>query len=169
YIKSPKEFGTICPASKFLCNKMIRSIKTNDVYNIAELGSADGVLTKEILIKIPNQIKLDAYEINNAFYSDLYQLTKKHKNLSVFFSSASSLKNRYDVIFSCLPFLSFPIKVRISIINNIYYHLNDGGVFILYQYSNKLEKILSKRFYFSRELVLMNVPPAYVYRCVSKC
>ncbi|ETS99581.1 hypothetical protein HMPREF1568_3911 [Providencia alcalifaciens PAL-3] len=56
-----------------------------DVYNIAELGSADGVLTKEILIKIPNQIKLDAYEINNEFYSDLYLLTKKHKNLSVFF------------------------------------------------------------------------------------
>ncbi|MEX9339458.1 methyltransferase, partial [Providencia alcalifaciens] len=83
--------------------------------------------------------------------------------------SASSLKNRYDVIFSCLPFLSFPIKVRISIINNIYDHLNDGGVFILYQYSNKLEKILSKKFYFSRELVLINVPPAYVYRCVRKC
>ena len=59
--------------------------------------------------------------------------------------------------------------MRMNIINNIHSHLNDGGVFILYQYSNKLEKILSKKFYFSRELVLMNVPPTYVYRCVSKC
>ncbi|WP_165678558.1 class I SAM-dependent methyltransferase [Metapseudomonas otitidis] len=165
YIQSPGEFGTVCPASKWLCQEMLSNINFDNVNIIAELGSADGVFTKKILSKVSKKTKLDAYEINEKFASDLCFIAKSNDNLSVFLSSAELLKNRYDLIFSCLPFLSLPIKIRLKIINNIYDNLNVNGSFILYQYTRNIERILSEKFTFSRKLVLRNIPPAYVYVC----
>lgn len=168
FIHSPRSVGTLIPSSSSLCQAMIAEINwQQENLKIAELGAGDGVLTKQLLKVMPADSELMAYEINPLFFDDLAQI--KDARLHICKSSAEKLDQSFDVIFSCLPFLSLPLRVSLRILHAVMRILQaSGGSFVLFQYTQKMERILSRYFDWERKLVMKNFPPAYVYRCTPK-
>lgn len=168
FIQSPRSVGTLIPSSASLCKAMIAEMNWQQTnLKIAELGAGDGVLTKHLLRAMSADSKLSAYEINPLFFEDLECI--EDPRLSICKVSAEKLDQPFNVIFSCLPFLSLPLKVSLKILQSVVKILqNTGGSFVLFQYTQKMERVLSRYFEWERKLVMKNFPPAYVYRCTPK-
>jgi len=168
FIQSPRSFGTLMPSSPALCEAMVKGVDWNEKSLIvAELGAGDGVLTRHILKAMPEDAKLSAYEINSAFFPELEEI--KDPRLIVRKVSAEMLDQPYTIIFSCLPFLSLPLRVSLRIIKATLQILEQTqGTFVLFQYTQRMEKVLSRYFEWERKLVVKNFPPAYVYVCKPK-
>ena len=168
FIQSPRSVGTLIPSSPSLCKAMVDELNWNQSnLKVAELGAGDGVLTKHILKAMSADSKLLAYEINPVFFEDLDQI---HDNrLEVCKKSAERLDQPFNAIFSCLPFLSLPLRVSVRILKSVLEILErTGGSFVLFQYTQKMEKVLSRYFVWERKRVVKNFPPAYVYHCRAK-
>lgn len=168
FIQSPRSFGTLMPSSPTLCEAMVKSVNWNSSsLTIAELGAGDGVLTRHILKAMPKDAQLSAYEINPMFFKVLEEI--RDDRLTVRKVSAEILDQPYQIIFSCLPFLSLPLKISLRIIKATLQILEKTqGTFILFQYTQRMEKVLSRYFEWERKLVVKNFPPAYVYVCKPK-
>ncbi|GAA5099612.1 class I SAM-dependent methyltransferase [Wohlfahrtiimonas larvae] len=168
FIQSPRSFGTLMPSSPALCNAMVKSVNWNErSLLVAELGAGDGVLTHHILRAMPMDARLSAYEINPDFFHELDDI--KDSRLVVRKISAEILDQPYRIIFSCLPFLSLPLRISMKIIKATLQILKQTqGTFILFQYTQRMEKVLSRYFEWERKLVIKNFPPAYVYVCKPK-
>ncbi len=134
---------------------------------VAELGAADGVLTKRILGRMRADAQLDAYEIQTSFVHKLQQIDDGR--LRVMAYSAERLERDYDVIFSCLPLLSIPLRIRVRILQQAQQRLRaNNGTLVLFQYSHLSEKLLSRYFHWQRRLEVRNFPPALVYVCTPR-
>lgn len=168
FIHSPRSVGTLLPSSSSLCKAMIAEMNWSQHHlQIAELGAGDGVLTRHILKAMPEDSKLLAYEINPCFYKLLE--TIRDERLEICKRSAEELTAPFNVIFSCLPFLSLPLKVTLKILQSVAKILQEtGGSFILFQYTKKMEQVLFRYFNWERKRVMKNFPPAYVYCCTAK-
>lgn len=168
FIKSPRSIGTLMPSSPTLCRAMVSELDWNQPnLRVAELGAGDGVLTKHILHAMPADSTLAAYEINPLFFADLEGISDQR--LTLHKHSAERLSQPYDIIFSCLPFLSLPLRVSLKILRSVLAILqHTGGDFILFQYTQRMERVLSRYFQWERKRVVKNFPPAYVYHCRAK-
>ncbi|HHI6756821.1 TPA: methyltransferase, partial [Yersinia enterocolitica] len=74
FIASPRTVGTLAPSSPWLCQAMLNQVDWKKSLNIAELGAADGVLTKRILSHMSESSRLQAYEIQPHFVHSLHQI-----------------------------------------------------------------------------------------------
>lgn len=168
FIQSPRSMGTLMPSSPALCDAMVKEVDwSHSSLLVAELGAGDGVLTKHILRAMGKDAHLASYEINPRFFEELEGI-QDHR-FSVKKVSAEILDQPYDIIFSCLPFLSLPLRISLRILKATLQILaNTHGTFILFQYTQRMEKILSRYFEWERKLVVKNFPPAYVYVCKPK-
>lgn len=133
------------------------------VQRSAELGGGDGVLTRILLQNMQQQASLDVFEISPLLVKKLKQISDPR--LHIYSNSAEHLSGQYDVIFSGLPLLSLPAKLRHTILERVHETLAPGGLFIQFQYTSLTQPELSRYFTWQRERVLKNVPPAWVYRC----
>jgi len=64
FMASPRTIGTLAPSSPWLCQAMLNQIEWTGALSIAELGAADGVLTKRILGRMRADASLEAFEIH---------------------------------------------------------------------------------------------------------
>lgn len=152
------------PSSLWLCNTMLKQVDWNSAYMLAELGAAEGVLSKRILNHMIPDARLQVYEIESKFVHKLQMI--EDNRLQVMHCSAEFLNNDYDVIFSCLPLLSMPARVSIRILQQAQKKLiKRNGTLILFQYTRLSEKLLSRYFLWEKKFVIRNVPPAQVYVC----
>ena len=118
FIKSPRSIGTLMPSSPTLCRAMVSELDWNQPnLRVAELGAGDGVLTKHILHAMSADSTLAAYEINPLFFADLEGISDQR--LTLHKHSAERLSQPYDIIFSCLPFLSLPLRVSLKILRSV--------------------------------------------------
>ncbi|MDU6684229.1 MAG: methyltransferase [Enterobacteriaceae bacterium] len=166
FIASPRTVGSVVPSSAALCKTMMNQIDWCDSLVVAELGAANGVLTKGLLTRMRADAHLDAYEINPRFLQQLGAINDRR--LQVVAASAEQLLRPYDAIFSCLPLLSLPVRVVTRIMRQIHQSLSPQGTYIQFQYSPLSEKLLSRYFYWQRVVVVKNVPPALVYICTPR-
>lgn len=168
FIHSPRSVGTLIASSPSLCKAMVAEFDWQQAdLRVAELGAGDGVLTKHILKAMLADSTLLAYEINPHFFQDLDNI--KDTRLQICKHSAEKLDQPFNIIFSCLPFLSLPLRVSLRILNEVMKILEkSGGSFVLFQYTQRMERILSRYFDWERKRVVRNFPPAYVYHCKSK-
>ncbi|PWD87496.1 class I SAM-dependent methyltransferase [Ignatzschineria cameli] len=168
FIQSPRSIGTLMPSSPTLCRAMISELDWKQPnLRVAELGAGDGVLTKHILRAMPADSTLSAFEINPLFFADLEGI--QDQRLILYKHSAEKLTQPYNIIFSCLPFLSLPLRVSLKILRSVLAILEStGGDFILFQYTQRMERVLSRYFQWERKRVMKNFPPAYVYHCRAK-
>lgn len=165
FVLSPRTFGSLAPSSTWLCNRMLRLADLDKAMVIAELGAGDGVLTQRLLKCLAPGAELDAYEIQPDMAGMLQQIADNDTRLTVLSQSAQQLVRNYDVIFSCLPLLSFPVLLRLQILRQVRARMNPGGCLIQFQYSRLSERFLSRYFRWSREYEVLNFPPAWVYYC----
>lgn len=175
-VKNYKTSGTLIPSSRFLADKMLKTINFSSAKVIVELGPGDGAITRHILKRLnPNAI-LVCFEINDAFYNELLKI--KHPQLKVLKASAENIDkelnklgiNKVDAIVSSLPLAIIPKKITDKVLLNSYNILKKNGLFMQYQYSltyyKKLQIFYSKSITLKFEL--LNLPPAFVYKCVKK-
>ncbi|MBT0723266.1 methyltransferase [Rosenbergiella sp. S61] len=163
FIRNPRAIGSITPSSHILCETMAQCADWQKVTRAAELGAGDGVLTRVLLQHLAQNASLDVFEISPSLVKKLRQI--QDERMSIHSHSAEHLSGHYDVIFSGLPLLSLPAKIRHAILEKVHETLAPGGVFIQFQYTSLTQPELSRYFIWERQRVLKNVPPAWVYRC----
>lgn len=167
FMASPRTIGTLAPSSPWLCQAMLNQIEWTGALSIAELGAADGVLTKRILGRMRADASLEAFEIQSNFVHQLRKIDDRR--LQVMDRSAEQMARDYDVVFSCLPLLSIPLKISIRILQQAQQCLRArNGTLVLFQYSHLPEKLLSRYFHWKRLRVVRNFPPALVYVCTPR-
>ena len=143
---------------------MLKQVEWNNAYYLAELGAAEGVLTKRILKHMQPEAQLQVYEIESRFVHQLNMI--KDARLHVRHCSAELLDHDYDIIFCCLPLLSMPRRISIRILQQAQKKLKErNGILVLFQYTSLSEKLLSRYFFWKKKFVIRNVPPAQVYVC----
>jgi len=174
-VKNIKTSGTIAPSSRFLAQKMIKNIDFSTAKVLVELGAGDGVITHQILKKIAPDAHLICFEVNDEFYKHLKQI--KHPQLTVLKVSAEQVQVELEKlgytkachIISSLPLTIIPKEISQVILKNSLDSLKANGTFIQYQYSLTYFKYLKEVFKdeISLGFELLNIPPAFIYRCTK--
>ncbi|MCQ2969325.1 MAG: methyltransferase domain-containing protein [Clostridium sp.] len=177
YITHPRTVGAILPSSKRLASKMIGNINFEDCNCIFEFGPGTGIFTKEILKRRNENTKIFLIEYNKEFYNILVSKYGKMKNVHIINDSAENINyyiNKYninsvDYIVSGLPFASLPKDMSEKILEESKKVLGNNGEFITFQYTQLKVSLINnyfKNLHSKKEI--LNIPPAYVFRCTNK-
>lgn len=172
-VKNLKTSGTIAPSSRFLAKRMLKSIDFSTSKVLVELGPGNGAITNQILKEMAPDAHLICFEVNDDFYQHLTKIN--HPQLTVLKVSAEHIDEELKKrgfskachIISSLPLTIIPNMVSDAILKNALSCLELKGTFIQYQYSLTYFKQLKSVFKdsISLDFELLNVPPAFVYRC----
>ncbi|MBA4603084.1 class I SAM-dependent methyltransferase [Thermoactinomyces mirandus] len=172
FVQSPRQVGSIAPSSRFLAAKMLAPIDWKNTSIVAELGAGTGALTKYIHMFKQPDCKLFAFEKDQQMRD---RIQSSYPG-TVCFADALDLKEHLysrlnameapDVIVSGLPFALFEKRMRECIVEQAADVLKPDGIFIAFQYSLQMKKLLINKF--SRvdiSFVSLNIPPAFMYVC----
>ncbi|PQP81429.1 phospholipid methyltransferase [Paenibacillus sp. PCH8] len=173
FLRSPKYVGSIIPSSRFLANNMVNQVNWLEVKAVAELGSGTGPITRYIHKQVQGSTKVLLFEMDETMRTNL---RTTYPNFSCYPDGAHLVEcmkqekiQQLDCIFSGLPFFNFEPALRDTLVDQVYKALKPGGLFIAFQYSLQMKKILSERFIIEKiQLVPFNIPPAFVYVCRKK-
>lgn len=170
FFMEPKKIGSITPSSAFLTKKMLADLPWNKLDTIVELGAGTGVFTKFIADN-----RMEATEV--VVIEQDFRMRESLKERYPFFyygakaeQLAALLKSCHlpqaDCIVSGLPFATFSLLQRKRILTAVEHSLKEDGMFIAFQYSLQMRKILKQHFSeVEIGFVPLNVPPAFVYYC----
>nr|WP_092074431.1 methyltransferase [Dendrosporobacter quercicolus]NSL49697.1 methyltransferase [Dendrosporobacter quercicolus DSM 1736]SDM94741.1 Phospholipid N-methyltransferase [Dendrosporobacter quercicolus] len=170
FIREPRKIGSITPSSVFLTRKMLARLPWNELGTIVELGAGTGVFTKYIADNKKTATEVVVIE------QDFRMRESLRERYPSFYYGAraeqlAGLLNAYhlppaDCIVSGLPFAAFDVRLRERILTAVTQSLQQDGVFIAFQYSLQMRKILQQHFSEVRiGFVPLNMPPAFVYYC----
>ena len=143
--------GAITVSSEYVVRKIVQELNPTDKY-IVEYGAGDGVLTKEILKFLPADGRLVAFELNKDLLEELKQI--KDSRLTILsddvVEASKDLKRlrlpRIDAVVSGIPFTLLSSGSREKIVRHTFESLNEGGIFLVYQYTPMLFPLLKKFF-----------------------
>ena len=188
-----KEIGSVIPSSPFLVNKLLTALPPpTSGRRILEVGPGTGVLTKKILENLTSADEFVLYEINECFAQYLSKmLAEKNgtaRNVKLVNADIRSLgqnpeENKFDVIFSGLPFTNFDPDLVEEIANLLKDNLKQGGTLAFFGYlalpkirqiysspkeKKRLKEVVSRLEKFKAqatntriEKVFLNIPPAH--------
>ncbi len=172
-VKNFKTSGTIAPSSRFLAKKMLKNIDFSTSKVLVELGPGNGVITHQVLKNIAPDAHLICFEVNDEFYTHLKKIN--HPQLTVLKTSAEYIDvelqklgyHKACHIISSLPLTIIPKEISHAILENSLNSLVKDGTFIQYQYSLTYYKYLKTVFKdaISLGFEVLNIPPAFIYRC----
>lgn len=172
FLRNPRELGSITPSSQYLTRAVLGEIDFARARRIAELGPGTGVFTGALLERLAPDGELLAVE-TNAEFVELLPRELPDPRLVVVQGSAERLAelaaergwDGADVVVSGIPYSLLPRSVTVGILRAAARTLRPGGLFVGYQYSPYLRPYLKGAFGNVRyRFVLLNVPPAFVYR-----
>jgi len=172
FLASPTRVGSIIPSSPFLAQKMIRKEDVDLCKNIVELGAGTGIFTKYLLDCKSNKCDLYVFEKDPQFAECLqtkFPYIKLYEDAANLETMAQNGEiGQPDLVVSGIPFAVLEMSLRNKILEGVHEVLPEGGKFVTFQYSLDLLSDL-KRLYKSVELefVLLNIPPAVIYRCTK--
>lgn len=170
FVSQPTKIGSITPSSSFLTKEMLEELPWHEMDTVIELGAGTGVFTDYIAQRRKDDCKVLVFEQS----SDMsVALKERHPDL-YYGGNACDIKKtmsgygltKVDCIVSGLPFTIIPEKVCDKIMEGVCEALSDDGVFVAFQYSPYMYYRLKR--YFSTVdtgFVLLNMPPAFVYKC----
>ncbi len=179
-IRAPHITGAIAPSSPWLAKVVVEKANIAQASRILELGPGTGVMTRRILEKKSPTARFVAIERNPNFVTELKSL---FPDLDVIDGCASELPAHAeahgvqdaDSIVSGLPWAIFDPALQRSILSAIHSVLSADGVFATFAYfgphwlpaGQGFRNLLRSQFTNVRtsEVVLANVPPAFVYYC----
>lgn len=183
FMKAPVELGTCFTSSGPLSRGIVRGLGLEEAGAVIEFGPGPGPVTREILKRIPQECRFFAVELN-AGLADEFR--RRFPDVTLFQDDASNVRalceqvgimpGAVDVIVSTLPFLLFPHELQQKILHEAAGVLKPGGRFTTITYRmaalmpsvKKFKALMAQEFQtvqFAR-VVVANVPPAYVYRCI---
>ena len=150
---SDGQIGAMARSSKYVIGSVLRNIGKRSLHKVIEYGPGDGVLTKEILKRMPKDGELVAVETNPKFYKILSHLRDprlkvikgKAQNVSKVLESRN--KATVDLVVSSIPFSILKRWERERVTSDAYNMLAAKGRFIVFhQYSPLMLNILNKYF-----------------------
>lgn len=173
FVKHPGMLGSVMPSSRVLVDQLLAGVDWDRVSVAIEYGPGVGTITSEILARMRSDAHLLAIETNEVFVEYLREELPDQRLLVEHGSAADvdlllqlhELKAA-DCIVSGIPFSIMPDTLRKSILVSTRAALRPGGVFLVYQFSNKVQRDLEAVFdQVEHGFVLRNVLPAHWYRC----
>lgn len=173
FINNPKQVGSIIPSSKFLAKKMVNPVYWDEVKAVAELGAGTGAITKYIEKEASNSTQVLLFEMDLKMRTELQN---KYPNYSCSTNAINLVKvmnskgiKQLDCIISGLPFFNFSSGIREALLEQVTAALKPGGLFIAFQYSLQMKKLLSERFTIEAiNFTPFNIPSAFIYVCSNK-
>ncbi len=172
-IADPKQISAIAPSSRFLARAMTETLHPNSG-RVVEFGPGTGRLTEAILSRGIAPQDLTLFEMNPTFAA---HLAKRFKGVNIHVMAAQTapqvVEPGANTVISGLPLLSMPQHIREMIIKAAFDILSPKGVFVQFTYGSSCpispEQInsLGLRVEIGPK-VLLNLPPARVYRFYKK-
>lgn len=182
FILRPTTVGAIAPSSRALAREMLATIDLGPGARVCEYGPGTGVFTELVLSRLDARAKFFAIERDEALAAGLrarFPALHLHEGSAADvqrFAAAEGVE-QLDAIVSGLPWAAFPEALQVEILSATLRALRPGGQMATFAYSVGLYTRAGRRFhallptYFSSitrsRLVLANLPPAYVFRCVK--
>ncbi len=182
FLKKPSSIGAIMPSGKLLCRKMVDSADLKNAKHVLEFGPGTGVVTDELLPRLPAGCRYMAIELNESL-AEIFRgrhpgALLKHDNvLNVKKLCEEEGFGPIDVIISGLPWTTFSSKLQDGILSAALSVLKPGGELVTFGYQIGTWTPQGRRFYkklpqrFSKVVrsryVWRNFPPAMVVRMVK--
>jgi len=173
---NPQGIGAVVPSSARLARAITRHVSAAHG-PVIELGSGTGVFTRALLDCGVAERDLALVEMDTHFAQ---QLAQDFPQAELHAMDASKLARQtvFDgraagAAICGLPLLNFPLKTRIGILRGTFAHLAPGGAFYFFTYGLHCplpRRVLDHLGLRARkiDLVLVNVPPAHVWRVTRR-
>ncbi|MFO7907687.1 MAG: class I SAM-dependent methyltransferase [Planctomycetota bacterium] len=180
FLFHPKAVGTVSPSSTNLARHLADAVDWDHASTVLEYGPGTGVITGEIVSRLPNQTEFYAIEISSEFARILRE---RFPNIGILEGSVGNAKTlcetegleQVDAIVSGLPWAAFPEDEQDTYLDATAEVLKPGGQFISFGHLQGLLLPAGRRFrkklsnYFSdvrvSKPVWGNFPPAFFYIC----
>jgi phospholipid N-methyltransferase len=173
FIKHPVMLGSIIPSSRFLIDRLLRHVDFGRAGVIVEYGPGVGTFTRHILARMRPDATLMVMETNPDFVRFLRE-TVHDPRLRIVHGSAAEVEaalardglSGADYVISGIPFSTLPPAVREGVLAATRRVLGEHGVFLVYQFSPKVQHHLRRFFQrVQRSFEPLNVLPAQVFYC----
>jgi phospholipid N-methyltransferase len=171
FLRNPKEVGSLIPSSKFLIRRVLECGDVSRARVTIELGPGTGVLTREILRRMPPDGLLVAVEINPRFVRVLRREIRDPR-LLVFEGSSTDLERalekvgleRADLVVSGIPFSTMERGEGYRTLQAAKRVLGPGGCFVAYQFRSHVRRLAEPLFGPAETHTgLWNLPPMRIY------
>ncbi len=171
FLRNPKEVGSFVPSSRFLIRRVLKCGDIATARVVIELGSGTGVLTREMLRRMPSDGRLVAVEINPAF-ARLLRREVQDPRLLVFEGSSTDLEralekaglSHADLVISGVPFSTMARGVGYRTLQAARRVLGPGGRFVAYQFRSHVRKMAEPLFGPAETHAgIWNFPPMRIY------
>lgn len=179
-LRRPKELGAIAPSSKTLARRAAGQVPTTGGPVVVELGPGGGVITDEILARLPGSGRLVAIEASGTM---VRHLRDTRPWLRVVHGDARRLTEllrqeglrHADVIIATLPWTLFGDEAQAGLLRQITRLLTPGGTFCTvltltawpFRNARRFRRRLGAAFgeVEASRPVWGNIPPAMLYVC----
>ncbi len=171
FLRNPKEVGSLIPSSRFLTRRVLACGRVSSARVIVELGPGTGVLTREILARMPSDGKLIAVELMPRFARVLEQEFDDPR-LAVYEGSSANLEKalvesgeeRADLVVSGIPFSTMEAGEGRRTLEAAKRVLGPGGRFVAYQFRSRVRDLAEPFFGPAQtQRELRNLPPMRIY------
>ncbi len=173
-IKDPR-VASVSPTSSHAIEKMLKGVDFSQIDNMVEYGPGDGVITKEILRRLKPDARLFAIEVNEPFAKDL--ASSKDDRLIVIHGTAEDVREmiashgieQVDMVLSGIPFSLIKHRTRVKIISATRSILKPDGLFLVYQASIQINRLLKKFFNeVDVKYAWKNIPPLVIFLATGR-
>ncbi|MFQ5697463.1 MAG: class I SAM-dependent methyltransferase [Myxococcota bacterium] len=171
FLRNPKEVGSVIPSSRFLTRRVLDCGDVARARVVVELGSGTGVLTREILQRMPASGKLVAVEISPRFVAHL-RTRFDDSRLSIYEGSAADMEralqkvgeSQAHLVVSGIPFSTMERGLGRRTLQAAKRVLCPGGRFVAYQFRSHVRRMAEPLFGPAEtHPEFRNVPPMRVY------
>jgi phospholipid N-methyltransferase len=177
FLKSPRTVGAVSPSSLAVAQAIAGILPVTGPLRVVELGPGTGALTGSIMDRLGPAARFLAIDIDAEFIN---QLRSRWPTLECVHGSAEDLHRvvseramaPVDHIISGLPFSTLPTEMTRKILRAVTESLRPGGTFTTFQYVHSFWLLTGVSFRRemtrlmgsspTRQLVMRNMPPAYV-------
>lgn len=175
FLLHPRRTGSAVPSSRFLVRRMMKHVDFTRARVIVEFGPGLGCMTRELLRHAGDSTVIISID-NNPHFARILRRRFPDPRLRVCLASAADLRlvlarlgvERADCIVSSLPFANLSTDLRHEILARSVDVLAPGGRFVAFQYRRVLLPALRAAFdSVHSEYEPLNLPPAYVFRCLK--
>ncbi len=173
-LKNFKQVGTVTRSGKALSRRAAGFITKEDKF-VLELGAGDGAITVSILKNMHPEGKLLCFEINPNMVDVLKRIDDTR--LIVINDSAEKMEEymrahnivSFDSILSAIPYIVLPKEQAHEIITLCKKNLKMNKFYMQVHYAKTKLALYTETFgNIETFWVLLNVPPAYVFKCVKR-
>ena len=173
-LKNFREVGTVTRSGRALSRKIASFITKEDKF-VMELGAGDGAITRSILKNMHPEGKLLCFEINPNLVEALSRI--EDDRLIIVNESAEKMEEymraheiiAFDSIVSAIPYIVLPKELAHKIISLCKKNLKIDKFYLQVHYAKTKLSLYTDAFgNIETFWVLLNVPPAYVFKCVKR-